>query len=73
MSGKIRLAFHTCDRQDFDGVDKVPSDRIDVIEVQSLKESRREVDFDDRERSGFEWYTHLGTCPICQREEANDE
>ena len=73
MSGKVRLACHTCDRQDFDGVDKAPSDWIDVIEVQSLKESRREVDVDDRERSAFEWYAHLGTCPNYQREEANDE
>lgn len=73
MTGTIRLACGSCDREDFDGINEIPSDWIDVLEVQSLKESRRQVDFDDRTRSVLEWYTHLGTCPDCQREELTDD
>ena len=46
--GKIRLACGECDRDDFDGVNRLPKDWIDITKVQSLKESRREVDVDDR-------------------------
>jgi hypothetical protein len=68
--GKIRLACGECDRDDFDGVNRLPNDWIDITEVQALKESRREVDVDDQSRNVFEWYTHIGTCPDCQKEEA---
>ena len=71
MSGKIRLACGSCDRDDFDGISKIPADWTDVSRVQSLKASRREVDFEERGQSVFEWYTHLGTCPDCQREEVS--
>ena len=69
MSGRIRLGCDSCDREDFDGITKIPSDWVDVTVVQSLKASLQEIDHDDRSRSPFEWYTHLGTCPDCQAEE----
>ncbi len=67
--GKSRLACGECDRGDFDGVNKLPHDWIDISEFQSLEESLQEIDVDDHSRSPFEWYTHLGTCPECQKEE----
>jgi hypothetical protein len=65
MSGKIRLGCACCDRGDFDGVDLLPIDWIDVDEVRSFEEATREVDYDDRSRSVFDWQTHLGICPEC--------
>jgi hypothetical protein len=73
MTGPIRLACYTCDREDFDGINEIPSSWIDVVEVQSLEESRRPVDFGDLDRSPCEWYTHLGNCPDCQQEELTSE
>ena len=70
MSGRIRLGCGSCDRDDFDGIKRIPSDWVDVTVVQSLKASLQEVDSADRSRSPFEWYTHLGTCPDCQAEDA---
>ena len=69
MSGPIRLGCHACDRDDFDGISELPSDWLDITAVQSLEQSRREVDQSDRSRSPLERYTHLGTCPDCQEEE----
>jgi hypothetical protein len=66
MKGKIRLGCSDCDRQDFDGVDEIPPNWLDIHKVQSFKESIREVDFDDLSRSPLDWQTHLGTCPECQ-------
>ena len=66
----IRLACNQCDRDDFDGVSKLPHDWEDVTEVQSLKESRTQVDDNDRMLSPLDWYTHVGTCPDCQQEDA---
>ena len=66
MSGKIRLGCHHCDREDFDGIDDLPTDWMDIHEVQSLPEATREVDFDDKSRSALDWQTHLGVCPECR-------
>ena len=66
MSGKIRLGCSYCDREDFNGIDELPSDWTDIHEVQSFEEAIREVDFDDQSRSVFDWQTHLGACPECQ-------
>ena len=66
MNGKIRLGCIHCDRNDFDGVDKLPKDWDDVSRVRSLEEALREVDEDDTTRSVFDWETHLGTCPECK-------
>jgi hypothetical protein len=66
MNGKIRLGCQHCDRNDFDGVDKLPKDWDDVSRVRSLEEALREVDEDDTTRSVFDWQTHLGTCPECK-------
>ena len=65
----IRLACSECDRGDFDGIDELPTDWTDITEVQSLKESLREVAFDDPSRSPLDWHTHIGTCPECQSKE----
>ena len=66
MTGKIRLGCSHCDREDFDGVDALPSDWTDIQNVRSFEEATREVAFDDLSRSVFDWHTHLGTCPECQ-------
>ena len=70
MSGKIRLGCACCDREDFDGIELLPTDWIDVDEVRSFEEATRQVDWDDQSRSMLDWQTHLGVCPECQ---ANDE
>ena len=62
----IRLACSECDRDDFDGIDELPIDWTDITEVQSLKESLREVALDDQSRSPLDWHTHVGTCAECQ-------
>ena len=66
MSSKIRLGCSYCDREDFNGIDELPSDWTDVHEVRSFEEAIREVDMDDQSRSVFDWQTHLGVCPECQ-------
>jgi hypothetical protein len=71
--GKILLACTECEREDFDGVDEIPSDWRDVHEVQSYEESCREVDPRDYKASVFEWYTHLGICPECYQVEVERE
>jgi hypothetical protein len=58
-----------CDREDFDGVDSLPSDWFAVDEVQSYEESIREADLSDMTITVFDWYTHLGVCPECQQAE----
>ena len=66
MSEQIRLGCTSCDREDFDGVDELPTDWDDIDEVRSFAEATREVDFDDTSRSPLDWHTHLGVCPECQ-------
>jgi hypothetical protein len=67
MTELIRLACQYCDTQEFDGIAEVPPDWVDVMEVQSYEASREEIPADDMMRSPFEWYTHLGVCPECQK------
>ena len=69
MNGTIRLGCHLCDRCDFDEIDELPLDWLNVICVQSLEDSYKEVEQADQSSNPFEWYTHLGTCPECQAEE----
>jgi hypothetical protein len=66
MTGKIRLGCDHCDREDFNGVDELPTDWTDIQNVRSFEEATREVAFDDQSRSVFDWQTHLGVCPECQ-------
>ena len=54
MSGKIRLGCSYCDREDFNGIDELPSDWTDIHEVRSFEEAIREVDMDDHSRSVFD-------------------
>ena len=69
MSGRIRLGCHRCDREDFDGVDALPSDWGDIHEIQSYDEATREISFGELTSSPLDWQTHLGTCPECQSED----
>ena len=65
----IRLACCSCDRVDFDGINALPDDWGDIEEIQSLADSLRIVPIDDAKNSPLEWYTHLGTCPDCRKED----
>lgn len=68
--GKIRLACLNCDREDFDGVDEIPSDWFEVHVVQAYAKSVREALPTNPKVSVFDWYTHLGVCPECHQAEA---
>ena len=70
MSGRMRLACGSCDRDDFDFIERLPDDWTDISEVQSYDASTQEVEFNNAGRSPFQWYTHLGTCPECQEVES---
>lgn len=60
---RIRLACFGCDREDFDGIDEIPKDWVDVDEVQSYEDSIKPVE--DRVGEVGLWWTHLGCCPDC--------
>ena len=66
MKRRIRLACFECDRQDFDGVDRIPDDWETVDEIQSFEESITSVDVGDPHGDVTAWHTHLGLCPECQ-------
>ena len=53
--GEIRLACTECDREDYDGVDKIPPDWFDVHVVQTYEESygQRDLNLDPRPKKGF--------------------
>lgn len=57
-SGLFRLGCCNCDRDDFDGVQTLPTDWTNIQEVK-------------QQALGI-WETHLGTCPECQRNEVDD-
>ncbi len=66
--GPIRLACAECDRDDMDGIHRLPPDWTNITFVQSLAASRKVAPASDANgQSPFEWYTHLGLCPACQR------
>ena len=66
----IRLACVSCDRDDYDGVWRLPKDWADVSREQTLADSLREVAEGDSSRSVFDWHTHTGYCPECQQAES---
>ena len=70
MEKRIRLACYECDTTECEEVIQIPPSWKDVMEVQSLEESLAEVPVDDKQRRISEWYTHLGLCPSCQKEDA---
>ena len=45
MNGNIRHGCHGCVRDDFDGIQSLPTDWLDVHEVQTYHESVRKVNF----------------------------
>lgn len=61
--GIIRLACLLCDRNDGDGLERVPSDWMDVDEIQSYEEAIEDAGDSDRV---LNWWTHIGVCPDCQ-------
>jgi hypothetical protein len=63
----FRLACLYCDTTECDGVQVIPDDWADVDFVRSYARACEEVAFDDPKRSVFDWYTHLGVCPDCQK------
>ena len=67
MTPQIRLACQHCDTNECDGVTEIPPGWSDVQEVQTLAAACEPIEADDHTRSPFEWYTHLGTCPACQK------
>ena len=56
----IRLACEKCDRDDFDGVDELPTDWEDICEALITG-------------NGSEWWTHIGLCPECQLTQGEGE
>ena len=68
MAQEIRLACMYCDTSECDGIStRFRPTGTDVQSVQSYAASREEIAADDPKRSPFEWYTHLGVCPACQK------
>lgn len=67
MFGRIRLGCISCSREDYDGIDELPDDWIDVDELQSFEQSFRHGRAGHGDVSIVFWETHLGVCPECQR------
>ena len=65
----IRLACYECDTTECEEIEQIPPTWNDVFEVQTLRESLAEVPASDNQLSVFAWYTHLGLCPSCQKED----
>ena len=63
----IRLACVSCDRDDHDGVWRLPKGWTEIQKWQTLSESMKEVTEGDSSRSVFDWHTHTGYCPECQQ------
>ncbi len=66
---KYRLACIYCDREDFDGVSKLPNDWTFVERYQTHRQSTKTYDDPSKVPPGFvvfNWFTHLGICPKCQ-------
>ena len=62
----IRLACVGCDRDDYDGVWRLPKDWIGISKEQTLGQSMAEVRPCDTSKSVLDWHTHMGYCPECQ-------
>lgn len=59
---EIRLGCNHCDRQDFDGIQRVEdAQQLGWTDIQFVPSSAW-IDPD----SGFNWETHIGICPDCQ-------
>ncbi len=62
----FRLACVGCDRDDYDGVWRLPKDWTGISKEQTLGQSKAEVPPGDTTRSLFDWHTHIGYCTDCQ-------
>jgi hypothetical protein len=71
MSGMFRVGCMYCDRTDFDFVAELPIDWEDLHEVQSFAQATEPVGECAPTRSVFDWETHLGVCPECQKTYGN--
>ena len=65
----FRLACVSCARDDYDGVYRLPQNWTEIQKVESLAESKDSVNESDSARSLFDYYTHSGYCPECQKPE----
>ena len=72
-SNRIRLGCTNCDRTDFDGIDQLPEDWANILEVQTWEESSRGVASTDQSGHAFDWETHLGLCPECTKPETEEK
>ncbi len=67
---RIRLACMDCDRDDHDGILRVPAEWGDVCKVQSYEDACKVYDNPDDAPPNYsvlDWFTHLGQCPECRR------
>ncbi len=62
----IRLACVGCDRDDYDGVWRLPKGWTSISKEQTMGQSKLEIEPGDSSRSLFDWHTHVGYCPDCQ-------
>ncbi|HQZ65709.1 MAG TPA: hypothetical protein PLY87_11560 [Planctomycetaceae bacterium] len=69
MNKLVRLACTDCDTEECNGILEIPASWKDVTEVQSPVAAMAEVSATDKTQSVMKWYTHLGLCPMCQKEE----
>jgi hypothetical protein len=79
----VRLACVNCDREDFDGITpkklaamKAKGEWQDISEVQTYEESIKTYGNPDGAPPGFDvtkWYTHLGACPECAKDIAEED
>jgi len=62
---KFRLGCIHCDRNDFDGIEQIPTDWQTVFPVQLWETSVKPFELSRQTSSIFAWETHLGVCPAC--------
>lgn len=68
-AGKIRLACVYCDTDEADWIDELPESWEIMEEVQTVAESLQTPEENSPNHSSFDWYTHLGICPCCQKDQ----
>lgn len=76
----IRLSCKECDRDDYDGISESHLELIlplwgDVHQVQSWADATTvwtEEQCQQHDRSNVDWYTHLGVCPDCRRDDVEE-
>jgi hypothetical protein len=80
---KVRLACHDCDIDHFDGITEdeladliAKGEWQDIEEQRTYEEACRTYGPDEQEPPGWsvlEWFTHIGLCPDCVAECADEQ